>query len=70
MHTVLDNPTVFFFSLQPATGLIDYDMLEYTAGLFRPNMIVAGASAYSRAIDYPRIRSVSMYCMIVRSSIM
>lgn len=40
------------------TGLIDYDMLERTANLFRPKLIIAGASAYPRDIDYPRMRKV------------
>jgi len=47
------------YRLDPATGLIDYDMLEHTAALFRPNMIIAGASAYARKIDYPRIRKIA-----------
>lgn len=33
--------------------------LEKTAKLFRPKLIVAGASAYSRNIDYVRMRQVS-----------
>jgi glycine hydroxymethyltransferase len=41
------------------TGLIDYDMLETTAELFRPKLIVAGASAYARIIDHERMRKVS-----------
>jgi glycine hydroxymethyltransferase len=35
-------------------GLIDYDRLEENAMLFRPKLIVAGASAYARLIDYDR----------------
>ncbi|KAK9458684.1 serine hydroxymethyltransferase [Lipomyces oligophaga] len=41
------------------TGLIDYDMLEKTAILFRPKIIVAGTSAYCRLIDYKRFREVA-----------
>ena len=41
------------------TGLVDYDMLEKTATLFRPKLIIAGASAYPRDFDYPRMRKVS-----------
>ncbi len=37
---------------------IDYDALEKKALEFRPKMIVAGASAYSRFIDYKRIREI------------
>lgn len=40
------------------TGLVDYDMLEKTATLFRPKLIIAGASAYPRDFDYPRMRKV------------
>ncbi|KHN47361.1 Serine hydroxymethyltransferase, mitochondrial [Glycine soja] len=46
------------YRLDESTGLIDYDMLEKTATLFRPKLIVAGASAYPRDIDYPRMRKV------------
>jgi len=44
-------------------GLIDYDMLEKTAILFRPKLIIAGASAYPRDIDYPRMRKVCFVYM-------
>ena len=43
---------------QEDTGLIDYDKLEETARLFRPRLIIAGASAYSRLYDYERMRKV------------
>ncbi|KAH1102789.1 hypothetical protein GLYMA_13G222300v4 [Glycine max] len=46
------------YRLDESTGLIDYDMLEKTATLFRPKLIVAGASAYPRDIDYPRMRKL------------
>ncbi|ABN65397.1 serine hydroxymethyltransferase [Scheffersomyces stipitis CBS 6054] len=42
-----------------ATGLIDYDMLEKTAVLFRPKVLVAGTSAYCRLIDYKRMREIA-----------
>lgn len=45
-------------SLQPATGLIDYDQMEMTAKLFRPKIIIAGTSAYARLIDYARMKKV------------
>ncbi|KAK9466986.1 serine hydroxymethyltransferase [Lipomyces arxii] len=41
------------------TGIIDYDMLEKTAVLFRPKIIVAGTSAYCRLIDYKRFREIA-----------
>lgn len=42
-----------------STGLIDYDALERSADLFRPKLIVAGASAYPRHYDYARMREVA-----------
>jgi glycine hydroxymethyltransferase len=41
------------------TGLIDYDMLEKKAREEKPKLIICGASAYSRDIDYARIRKVA-----------
>ncbi|XP_030052502.1 serine hydroxymethyltransferase, mitochondrial isoform X2 [Microcaecilia unicolor] len=46
------------YKLNPATGLIDYDQLEVTARLFRPQLIIAGTSAYARLIDYKRMKQV------------
>ena len=45
-------------TFQPATGLIDYDKLEEVARVFRPKIIIAGVSAYSRLLDYGRFRKV------------
>merc|ERR1740127_350624 len=47
------------YRLDESTGKIDYDALEKSAELFRPKLIVAGASAYARLIDYERIRSIA-----------
>ncbi|KAF8465383.1 serine hydroxymethyltransferase Shm2 [Kalaharituber pfeilii] len=47
------------YRLDPKTGYIDYDGLEKLAELYRPKVIVAGTSAYSRAIDYPRMREIA-----------
>jgi len=49
----------FPYRLNEETGVIDYDTMEANAKLFRPKLIVAGASAYSRLIDYKRIREVA-----------
>ena len=46
------------YRLNEETGYIDYDKLEETAKLFRPKIIIAGASAYSRLIDYKRMREI------------
>ncbi|KAL1834597.1 hypothetical protein DCAR_0104806 [Daucus carota subsp. sativus] len=47
------------YRLNESTGLVDYDMLEKTANLFRPKLIIAGASAYPRDFDYPRMRKIA-----------
>jgi len=47
------------YRLNEETGRIDYDEMERSAMLFRPKLIVAGASAYSRLIDYERIRQIA-----------
>ena len=47
------------YRLDESTGQIDYDQMEKSAELFRPKLIVAGASAYSRLIDYERIRKIA-----------
>ena len=40
-------------------GLIDYDMMEKTALLVKPKLIICGYSAYSRDLDYARFRAVA-----------
>ncbi|KAI1494228.1 serine hydroxymethyltransferase [Biscogniauxia mediterranea] len=44
------------YRLNEETGLIDYEKLDEIAQLYRPKIIVAGASAYGRFIDYKRIK--------------
>lgn len=55
--------SIFFesmpYKVNPATGLIDYDQLETTARLFKPRVIVAGISCYSRCLDYARFRDIA-----------
>lgn len=55
--------SIFFesmpYRLDPVTGYIDYDQLEQNARLFKPKMIVAGVSCYSRHLDYERFRNIS-----------
>ncbi|HMG82598.1 MAG TPA: serine hydroxymethyltransferase [Ferruginibacter sp.] len=48
-----------FYGVVKETGLIDYDMLEKQARTVKPKLIICGASAYSRDIDYARIRKVA-----------
>lgn len=44
------------------TGIIDYETLSLTSKLFRPKVIVAGTSAYSRKLDYERFRTIADGC--------
>ncbi|TRY75639.1 hypothetical protein TCAL_04503 [Tigriopus californicus] len=46
------------YGLNQTTELIDYEQLEKNAVLFKPRMIIAGYSAYSRLLDYPRFRAI------------
>lgn len=48
-----------FYTVKKETGLIDYDELEAKARTVQPKLIICGASAYSRDIDYKRIRAVA-----------
>ena len=49
----------FPYRLDESTGLIDYHQLEEFAMLYRPKIIIAGTSAYSRLIEYERMRSIA-----------
>jgi glycine hydroxymethyltransferase len=51
--------TPHFYGVKKDTGLIDYEMLEEKAREHKPKLIICGASAYSRDIDYARIRKVA-----------
>ncbi|MDO4275357.1 MAG: serine hydroxymethyltransferase [Eubacteriales bacterium] len=57
-----------FYAMDPETELIDYDALEKKAEEFKPKLIIAGASSYSRLIDYERIaetaKKVGAYFMV------
>ncbi|VBB28958.1 unnamed protein product [Acanthocheilonema viteae] len=62
----VSSTSLFFQSMpykaDPKTGYIDYNQLEYTALLFRPNIIIAGTSCYSRLLDYSRFREIADKC--------
>ncbi|HCI0212020.1 TPA: serine hydroxymethyltransferase, partial [Pseudomonas aeruginosa] len=47
------------YGLDTATGLIDYDEVERLAVEHKPKMIVAGFSAYSKTLDFPRFRAIA-----------
>ncbi|MFH0764758.1 MAG: serine hydroxymethyltransferase [Candidatus Omnitrophota bacterium] len=47
------------YGVNRKTEMLDYDEIASLAKLHRPRMIVAGASAYPRAIDFKRFRSIA-----------
>ncbi|KAJ8728243.1 hypothetical protein PYW08_016628 [Mythimna loreyi] len=55
--------SIFFesmpYKVNPETGLIDYDKLAETAKIFKPRLIIAGISCYSRCLDYKRFRQIA-----------
>jgi glycine hydroxymethyltransferase len=59
---------VVAYGLEPETELIDYNSVERLAKEHKPKLIIAGASAYSRVIDWARFReiadSVGAYLMV------
>lgn len=54
--------SVFFesfpYTINNETGLIDYDRLHENARLYRPQIIIAGTSCYSRNLDYKRFKEI------------
>ncbi|SMP47701.1 serine hydroxymethyltransferase [Desulfonatronum zhilinae] len=50
---------VVFYGVSKETGTIDYDQVRTMAREHRPKVIVAGASAYSRVIDFPKFREIA-----------
>ena len=57
-----------FYGVDPETETIDYDKVRQRAEECRPKLIIAGASAYPRFIDFKRMReiadSVGAYLMV------
>jgi glycine hydroxymethyltransferase len=53
----LYQPT--FYGVEEATGLINWDTVDALAQREKPQMIICGASAYSRDWDYERLRSIA-----------
>lgn len=47
------------YGVDAQTGLIDYDILERLALEHKPKLIIAGFSAYSRTLDWPRFRAIA-----------
>ena len=65
-HLTHGSPVNFsglYFNIVPygvnEEGYIDYDKLEETAAASKPKLIIAGASAYCRTIDFKRFREVA-----------
>ncbi len=48
-----------FYGVDPETETIDYEKAMQTAGECRPKLIIAGASAYSRTIDFKKMREIA-----------
>ncbi len=48
-----------FYGVEKETGLLNYDAIEAKAKECKPKMIIAGASAYSRDIDFARFREIA-----------
>ena len=53
----LYNPV--FYGVEKETGVLDYDKIQKIATKEQPKLIIAGASAYSRDIDYKRFRAIA-----------
>jgi glycine hydroxymethyltransferase len=47
------------YGVHKEDGLIDYDMVEQLAQKHQPKLIIAGVSAYPRAIDFARFRAIA-----------
>jgi glycine hydroxymethyltransferase len=50
---------VLAYGVDPKTKTIDYDALAALAREHRPKLILAGASAYARTLDFPRFRQIA-----------
>ena len=53
----LYNPV--FYGVNESTGKLDYENISSIASKEKPNMIIAGASAYSRDIDFKKFREIA-----------
>ena len=47
------------YGINPDTALIDYDQMQKLADLHRPRMLIGGFSAYSRTVDWGRMREIA-----------
>jgi glycine hydroxymethyltransferase len=53
------------YRVREDTGLIDFDMLKKTAALYRPKVLIAGASAYARNWDYAKMKEVPLFYIYI-----
>jgi glycine hydroxymethyltransferase len=53
----LYNPV--FYGVEEGTGVLNYDKIQEIASANKPKMIIAGASAYSRDMDFKRFREIA-----------
>ncbi|MCL1909448.1 MAG: ribose 5-phosphate isomerase B [Kiritimatiellaeota bacterium] len=53
---------ILSYTVDPKTELLDYDAIEEQARREKPKMIVAGASAYPRVLDFKRWRKIADAC--------
>ncbi|AXO78914.1 serine hydroxymethyltransferase [Olleya aquimaris] len=53
----LYNPV--FYGVEEETGILNYDKIQEIATKEKPQLIIAGASAYSRDIDFKRFRTIA-----------
>ena len=53
----LYNPV--FYGVEEVTGVLNYDKIQEIATANKPKMIIAGASAYSRDMDFKRFREIA-----------
>jgi glycine hydroxymethyltransferase len=63
-HGFIDSVTARFFTIENYyvdrdTFVLDYDEIQRQAKKFRPKLIICGASAYPRAIDFAKFRHIA-----------
>ncbi len=56
------NYNMVSYGVDPETGLIDYDQVRKIALETKPKMIIAGASAYPRIIDFEKFSAIAHEC--------
>jgi glycine hydroxymethyltransferase len=55
--------SIFFesvpYSVDPVTGLLDYDEIDKLVGLYKPKLLICGGSAYPREWNYQKFRQIA-----------